>query len=224
MGPPGVGKGTQSLRLSKWLGIPIVGSGDMFRAIRQEDTPLSEKVRSYMDKGEYVPDNLTIEMVLNRLHQPDVRYGFILDGFPRTVAQAEALDQKFGDELKRIDHVILLDAPMNVVLKRMFGRWVCSKCGHVYNEVSHPPKTAGMCDVCESRLVQRSDEDPEIQRNRLQVYEKQTAPVLDYYRDQKRLEEVDAQLPADVVTKELRDIIMSPAEKNGRASTRGGVA
>jgi adenylate kinase len=113
---------------------------------------------------------------------------------------------------------------MDVVLKRMFGRWVCSQCGHVYNEQFQPPKNPGICDVCEGRLIQRSDEDPEIQRNRLQVYENQTAPVLDYYRDRSRLEEVDAQLPADVVTKELRDIIMSPAEKNGRASSRGGVA
>lgn len=211
MGPPGVGKGTQSRRLATALEVPIVASGDMFRKVRQDDTPLAHEVRNFMDRGEYVPDDLTIEMVLRRLHERDVRSGFILDGFPRTVPQAGALDETLRAESRHVDHVVLLDAPMDVVLKRLSGRWLCGKCARVYNEVSNPPKVGGICDMCGGTLYQRSDEAPEVQRYRLEVYVRETAPVLEYYREGGRLETVDAEAKPSAVTQELKRLMQRTA-------------
>lgn len=207
MGPPGVGKGTQSRRLSELLGAPVIASGDMFRAIRGEETPLAQEVRRYMDRGEYVPDELTIKLVLDRLNQPDARRGFILDGFPRTVPQAEALDQALEGDGRRIDHVVLLEAPFDVVLARLSGRWTCGRCGRVYNETSNPPKVAGVCDTCGAPLIQRTDEAPGVQRHRLQVFAQQTEPVADFYRKSGRLQTVDAQKSVAEVTAEIEKIM-----------------
>jgi adenylate kinase len=207
MGPPGVGKGTQSQRLSSERGIPVIATGDMFRKLRQDDTPLARQVMEYMNRGEYVPDELTIKMVLRRLNNPDTKYGFLLDGFPRTVAQAEALDRAFANDGRRIDHVILMCAPDETVLQRLAGRWICSNCGRVYNELSNPPRIPGICDVCGGSLFQREDESKEVQRKRLQVYTEQTEPVAQYYRDRDRLIEVDARASVDDVSNQLRDIL-----------------
>ncbi len=207
MGPPGVGKGTQSQRLSGEYGIPIVATGDMFRKIRQDVSPLAREVQEYMDRGEYVPDDLTIEMALSRLNEPDTKKGFILDGFPRTVRQAEALDDALAQDDRHIDHVVLLTAPNEMVLERLAGRWVCSTCGRVYNESSNPPRLPGVCDVCGGKLVQRADETPEVQRHRLEVYEHQTAPLITYYQGTKRLEVLDATKSVDEVTNELRALL-----------------
>jgi len=212
MGSPGVGKGTQSRHLATRFGIPIVASGDMFRAVRQEHTALAEEVRRHMDRGEYVPDDLTIAMVLRRLSEDDTQRGFILDGFPRTVVQAEALDSSFREHGRHIDHVVLLKAPMETVLERLTGRRICSECGAVYNTVSNPPRVEGICDICGGKLYQRSDEAPEVQRHRLQVYERQTKPVLDYYKRDGRLEIVDATLPVDEVTTHLVNLVVGASE------------
>lgn len=211
MGSPGVGKGTQSKRLSTMLGIPTISSGDMFREIRRQDTPLAHKVRGYMDRGEYVPDDLTIKMILDRLDEPDACDGFILDGFPRTVPQAKALDEALGKEGRHIDHVVLLQAPQDVVLKRLAGRSTCSKCGRVYNHDSNPPVEPEICDVCGSKLEQRSDEAPDVQRHRLAVFARQTEPVLAHYKASGRLEIVDACPPVDDVTEELAKMLKGVA-------------
>ena len=211
MGPPGVGKGTQSRRLARLLNVPIVASGDMFRAIREQDSPLGRDVREYMDRGEYVPDGLTIALVLNRLREPDVRNGFILDGFPRTVPQAQALDEALEDDHRRIDHVILLQAPNDIALRRLSGRWICTKCQHVYNDNSRPPTVIGVCDECGGALVQRSDEAPDVQSHRLNVFDSQTAPVLAYYRDSDRLETIDAQQSIQHIQSQLQHLINVPA-------------
>ena len=203
MGPPGVGKGTQSRRLAQRFRVPIVASGDMFRAIRRQSSPLADEVRGYMDRGEYVPDALTIALVLKRLHESDARNGFILDGFPRTVPQAVALDEALEKDGRRIDHVIVLEAPKDVVIRRLSGRWICSQCGHVFNENSRRPREEGVCDDCGGALVQRTDEAPEVQRHRLDVLESQTAPVIEYYRKAHRLESIDAQKSVDDVQNEL---------------------
>lgn len=207
LGPPGVGKGTQSRRLSECLGVPIVASGDMFREVRQTDSSLAREIRGYMDRGEYVPDGLTIKMVLNRLQQPDAMVGFILDGFPRTVPQAEALDEKLETDGRRIDHVILLEAPQNVILERLLGRWICSNCGRIYNRGSSSPQAPDTCAHCGAPLVRRTDEDPEVQRYRLEVFQRETAPMVEYYQSQGRLERVNAARPVDEVSAGIKQIV-----------------
>jgi adenylate kinase len=183
----------------------------MFRAIREQDNPLAREVREYMDRGEYVPDELTIELVLHRLHEADAKKGFILDGFPRTVPQAAALDEALVKDHRKIDHVILLAAPRDIVTGRLSGRWICSKCGHVFNENSRRPRVQGICDDCGGELIQRSDEAPGIQSHRLDVFDRKTEPVVDYYRDQHRLETVDAQQSVDQVQNQMRHILNGAA-------------
>lgn len=212
MGPPGVGKGTQSNRLAAAFAVPIVASGDMFREIRKQDTPLAAEVRQYMDRGEYVPDDLTIAMVLDRLRAPDTENGYVLDGFPRTVAQAEALDAAFDGTSRAIDHVILLKAPLETVLARLTGRRICSNCGAVYNLSSNPPEVEGQCDVCGGALFQRTDETPQVQRYRLGVFDRQTKPVIAYYKVKGRLEMVDATPPVDAVTEQLLNRVRGSAD------------
>lgn len=207
MGPPGVGKGTQSRRMAARYRVPIVATGDMFRRIRDEDTPLAKSVRASMDEGEYVPDDLTIRLALERLNQPDARKGFVLDGFPRTVRQAQALDESFAREGRSVGHVVLLYAPMDIVLSRLTGRWLCSQCDRVYNESSNPPLVPGRCDVCGGALYRRSDETPEVQRHRLSVYEQQTAPVVAYYQSSQRLQSVDAVRSVGEVTADLAALL-----------------
>lgn len=210
MGPPGVGKGTQGQRLSNTFRIPVVASGDMFRHVREQDGDRARQIRAYMDRGEYVPDKLTIGMVLDRLNQPDALGGFILDGFPRTVPQARALDEHLASEGRRISCVVLLQAPDDIVLERLAGRRVCENCGRVYNESTSRPATDGACDVCGAHLIQRTDETPEIQRKRLKIYEMQTAPVAAYYRETGRLEALDATKSVQDVHRELLSLLDEP--------------
>jgi adenylate kinase len=213
MGPPGVGKGTQAQRLAATYGVPIIATGDMFREVRQQDTDDARRIRSYMDLGEYVPDELTINMALNRLRQDDARGGFILDGFPRTVHQAEALDESLAEQGRMISCVILLTAPTEVLLGRLAGRRVCASCGRVYNNETNAPHHLGLCDACGGELVQRSDESPEVQRRRLVVYEEQTAPVAAFYKATGRLCVIDATRPVEDVQAELRSVIQPPASQ-----------
>jgi adenylate kinase len=203
LGPPGAGKGTQATRLEAALGLPHIASGDIFRAIVRQNTSQSEEIRHYYDQGKYVPDDLTIQLLLDRLHQPDAKQGFLLDGFPRTTAQAEALDRALAKEGRRVDAVIHLSAPEELLLRRIDGRLVCPSCGAVYNAATNPPAVDGLCDVCGHQVERRSDEAPEVVRNRLHAYIEQTHPLVEYYRLCNCLTEIDASRSPDAVEEEI---------------------
>ena len=190
-GPPGAGKGTQAKRLETILRVPHVASGDIFRDIRKLDTPLAREVRSYMDAGNYVPDELTIRLVLARLNKPDALTGFILDGFPRTEPQAEALDRDLKSEGRGLDLALYINVPGTIITQRLQGRIICPQCHAIYNVVTHPPKLDLTCDVCGHTLEKRTDETPEVIGTRLEIYEQQTAPLVHYYKERGILREVD---------------------------------
>src|SRR5450759_2042437 len=190
-GPPGAGKGTQAKRLESVLHLPHVASGDIFRDIRKQNTPLAHEVRSYMDAGNYVPDELTIELVLARLRKPDALQGFILDGFPRTEPQAEALDRALAGDHRKLDVALYINVPDDIITQRLQGRIICPQCHAIYNVVTHPPKLDLTCDVCGHALGKRTDETPEVIGTRLEVYEQQTAPLVQYYGTRGILREVD---------------------------------
>jgi adenylate kinase len=206
VGPPGAGKGTQSARLSRILALPHVAAGDLLRAVRAQNTPLGHTARQYMDAGQLVPDDLTIRIIVQRLAQPDAQDGLILDGFPRTVSQAGALDASFArpnDGSKGDEIVLYLKAAREVVLKRMKGRWICQQCGRVYHIVHLAPTEAGQCDVCGAPLFQRSDETPEIQARRYEVYERDTLPMIDYYRQRGVLVEINGEQDVESMTRDI---------------------
>jgi adenylate kinase len=184
LGPPGAGKGTQAALLSERLGIAHVASGDLFREAAKAKTELGLKAKSYMDRGELVPDEITIGMIRERLLQPDCDKGIILDGFPRTIEQAKALKELFAEQKRKIDAAVLIDAAEEELVRRLSSRWTCRSCQAIYNVISKPPKEEGKCDVCGGELYQRSDDTPETVRNRIQVYWKQTSPLIQYYRDE----------------------------------------
>ena len=190
-GPPGAGKGTQAKRLESVLHLPHVASGDIFRDIRKQDSALAREVRSYMDAGNYVPDELTIELVLARLRKPDALHGFILDGFPRTEPQAEALDSALAGDDRKLDVALYINVPDDIITQRLQGRIICPQCHAIYNVVTHPPRLNLTCDVCGHGLEKRTDETPEVIGTRLEVYEQQTAPLVEYYGSQGILREVD---------------------------------
>ena len=206
VGPPGAGKGTQSARLARILGLPHVAAGDLLRAVRAQDTPLGHTARQYMDAGQLVPDDVTIRIIEQRLAQPDAKDGVILDGFPRTVSQARALDESFARHNggSNEDGIVLyLKASREVVLERMKGRWNCQQCGGVYHIPNVAPTEAGQCDVCGAPLFQRSDETPEIQAKRYEVYEQDTLPMVDYYRQRGILVEINGEQDVESVTRDI---------------------
>jgi adenylate kinase len=206
VGPPGAGKGTQAARLSRILGLPHVAAGDLLRAVRAQDTPLGHTARQYMDAGQLVPDDLTIQIIEQRLAQPDAQDGLILDGFPRTMSQATALDAVYArnnDGSKGDKIVLYLKASCEVVLERMKGRWICQQCSRVYHILHVAPTGAGQCDVCGAPLFQRSDETPEIQARRYEVYEQDTLPMIDYYRQRGILMEINAEQDVESVTRDI---------------------
>ncbi|NJN65331.1 MAG: adenylate kinase [Chloroflexaceae bacterium] len=200
LGPPGAGKGTQAKTLAEQSGLVHVSSGDLFRAALREGTELGMRAKGYMDKGELVPDEVVIDMILERISQPDCAGGVIFDGFPRTVEQAKALEAALLRHQQRVDRVIYMSVPGEVLLKRIAGRRTCKSCGAVFNVYYFPPKTADGCDVCGGELYQRSDDTEETARNRLEVYFQQTTPLIDYYRGQGTLNEVDGEQEISVVT------------------------
>ncbi len=204
LGAPGAGKGTQARMLTELLGIPHVASGDLLREHRQQGTELGRTAQAYMDRGELVPDDLTVGMVMARLQAPDCLHGFVLDGFPRTVNQAQALDEKLAREGRRIDKVINLRVPEDVLLARLSGRWLCKTSHTSYHTLFSPPAQAGVCDRCGGRLYQRIDDSEATARHRLTVYFDETAPVLDYYRKAGLLSEVRGDRPVAEVTEALR--------------------
>ena len=196
LGPPGVGKGTYSGFLSKKHGIPNISVGDLFRNAIKNQTELGKRIKGYVSSGDLVPDQIVIELVKNRLEEADCKNGFLLDGYPRTVAQAEAM-MKF----KKIDVALNFVAPDEVIMERISGRRTCSKCGAIYHIKNVPPTIEGICDNCTGRLVQRADEKPEVIKNRLEVYRKKTKPVADYLRKQDLVAEIDANYPIEEIDK-----------------------
>ena len=203
LGGPGAGKGTQAERLAKNLGIPQVSTGDLFREHLKKETELGLEARKYMDRGELVPDEITVSMVRERLSRPDAAGGAILDGFPRNIAQAEALERLLGELGAELDAVFYIEVPKDVLLKRLSGRWTCRSCGAMYHEKFSPPARAGVCDKCGSALYQRPDDQEEAIRNRLSRYREQTAPLIEYYRGESLLREVDGVGSPDEITERV---------------------
>jgi len=199
LGAPGAGKGTQASVLTKELGVVHVASGDLFRRALAEKTELGMLAKSYMDKGELVPDEVTISMVLERIVQPDCAGGVLFDGFPRTLSQAEALDSRLAAESKSIDSVVYIEVPEEELVKRLSGRWICRSCQTPFHAVSSPPKTPGVCDKCGGELYQRDDDKEETVRERLKVFLSQTLPIVDYYDAQGKLVRVDGNRDIDEV-------------------------
>ncbi|QJA05721.1 adenylate kinase [Thermosulfurimonas marina] len=191
LGPPGAGKGTQAKRITERYGIPQISTGDMFREHLSKGTELGKKAKEYMEKGQLVPDEIVLSMVEERLKQPDCEKGFILDGFPRTVPQAEALDEMLARWGKKIDYAIAIEVPDEELVKRLTGRRTCKNCGMMYHVIFKPPKVEGKCDACGGELYQRPDDNEETVRNRLKVYHESTAPLLDYYEKKGVLHRVD---------------------------------
>jgi len=207
LGPPASGKGTQAARLKEMLDLPHVASGDLFRENLQNETELGQKAKIYMDRGELVPDDVTIAMVMERLSRPDCANGALLDGFPRTIAQAEALDQALAQQGHGISIVPYIAVPDEVLIERVSGRRLCRLCGESYHVRFNPPKQPGVCDKDGGELYQRDDDKPETVRKRLQVYWEQTSPLIETYRDQGVLVEIDGDQPIDDVTADLRAAI-----------------
>ncbi|MDP9728523.1 adenylate kinase [Alicyclobacillus tolerans] len=196
LGLPGAGKGTQAAKIQERYGIPHISTGDMFRAAIAAGTPLGLEVQDYLNSGKLVPDELTIRVVRDRLEQPDAKDGFLLDGFPRTLQQADAL-QKLLSELERnLNAVLYLHVPQNILMDRLTGRRICRQCGATYHLVLNPPKVEGTCDVCGGELYQRADDTPEAVKTRLEQYA-QTAPLVDYYQSQGVLYTFDGLLTID---------------------------
>ena len=209
IGAQGSGKGTQAQLLSQTLGVPHVASGDLFRKAIDEKTELGVKAKAYMDRGELVPDELTVTMVIKRLEEPDCSQGVLLDGFPRTVAQAEVLDKGLQEVGKQIDLAIYLQVPREELLKRLSGRYICRANQHVYNINTYPPKVAGICDIDGSELYQRSDDTGEAVQKRLDIFFTETIRLLDYYGKQNKLVEVDGNQDIDKVQQSLLGVIQS---------------
>jgi len=191
MGPPGAGKGTQAALLVDHYKIPHISTGDMFREAIKQGTPLGLKAKEYMDAGALVPDEVTIGIVADRLAQPDCANGFLLDGFPRTAAQADALAKILSDLNISLDGVVNIEVPEEVLLERLTGRRVCKQCAATFHTVFNPPKVEGICDKCGGELFQRSDDTIETAQNRLRVYNEQTEPLIAYYSRQGLLKRIE---------------------------------
>ncbi|MGD6804776.1 adenylate kinase [Rossellomorea vietnamensis] len=209
MGLPGAGKGTQAEKIVEKYGIPHISTGDMFRAAMKEETELGLKAKSFMDKGELVPDEVTIGIVRERLSREDCHKGFLLDGFPRTVAQADALETILTDLDKKIDYVINIQVDKEVLMERLTGRRICKKCGATYHLVFNPPSEEGVCDRCGGDLYQRADDNEETVQNRLDVNIKQTQPLLDFYQDKGYLVNIDGQRDIKEVFSDIDELIGS---------------
>jgi adenylate kinase len=211
LGPPGAGKGTQAQTLKQKFAIPHISTGDLLRQAVKEGTELGRQARAYMDRGELVPDELVAAMVAKRLHHPDCASGFLLDGFPRSIAQAEALADELIRSGKKLDGVVSIMVPRSELIERLSGRRVCRQCGAMYHERFDPPKRAGVCDKCQGMLYQRSDDNPETVDARLAVYERSTAPLLSYYRDRGLLYEIDGRgTPEEVGQKIIAALKTAP--------------
>lgn len=199
LGAPGAGKGTQAKKIAEKYEIPHISTGDIFRANIKNNTELGKKAKAYMDQGLLVPDELTLELIMDRFEQPDCKNGYVLDGFPRTIPQAEALTKALAENSEKIDFAVNVEVPDESIVERMSGRRACLNCGGTYHIIFNPSKKEGICDKCSSELVLREDDKPETVSKRLKVYHDQTQPLIDYYRGQNVLREVDG-------TKEVSEV------------------
>lgn len=203
LGAPGAGKGTQANILSREMDLPHIASGDLFRKALEERTEVGLLAKDYMDKGELVPDEITIKMILERVNQSDCASGCLFDGFPRTLRQAKVLDKALGEQGRSIDRAIYIEVPNEELVKRLSGRWLCRTCQTPYHIISSPPKTPGKCDKCGGELYQRADDREETVKDRLNVFFAETVPILDYYKKQGRLIKVNGNLGMQGVAKEI---------------------
>ena len=199
LGAPGAGKGTQAKKIAEKYGIPHISTGDIFRANIKNQTELGMKAKAFMDQGALVPDELTLELIMDRFTNDDCKNGYVLDGFPRTIPQAEALTKALADKQDAVDYAINVDVPDEAIVTRMSGRRACLACGGTYHVVFNPTKAEGICDACGGELVLRADDKPETVQKRLDVYHEQTQPLIDYYQTQNILKEVDGTLQLDEV-------------------------
>ena len=209
LGPPGAGKGTQAKSISNRYSIPHISTGDIFRKNISEETPLGIEAKQYIDNGQLVPDEVTINMVKDRLTWEDCKNGYLLDGFPRTVAQAEALQEFLDSRNENLDTALCIEVPSSFILERMTGRRVCGSCGASYHVKFNPTKVEGICDVCGSEVVQRKDDREDTVRERLDVYERQTQPLIDFYKEKNLLSTVDG-------TKAINEVFNDICELFGR--------
>ena len=207
MGLPGAGKGTQASEIVKKFPIPHISTGDMFRKAIKDETDLGKEAKSYMDRGELVPDEVTVGIVKERISEDDAKKGFLLDGFPRTIDQAESLSQIMSELDRNIDAVINIEVPEEELMNRLTGRRICEKCGTTYHLVFNPPKVDGVCDIDGGKLYQRKDDNPETVSNRLSVNVKQSKPILEYYDEKGVLKNIDGAKDIDEVTKDVIDIL-----------------
>ena len=207
LGAPGAGKGTQAKMLSERYGIPHISTGDIFRMNIKNNTELGQKAKGYMDAGQLVPDELVVDLVVDRIKAKDCMKGFILDGFPRTIPQAEALDYALNNQNEKIDYAINVDVPDENIIKRMSGRRACVGCGATYHLVYNPTKTEGVCDVCGEKLILRDDDKPETVQKRLDVYHEHTQPLIDYYNKKEVILTVDGTQDIDVVYDEITKVL-----------------
>jgi adenylate kinase len=203
LGPPGVGKGTQAEIFSEKTGLAHISSGDLFRENLKNQTELGKLAQTYMTKGELVPDDVTIAMIRDRLNRPDCEAGAILDGFPRTPAQADALEVMLHEFNGQVDVVPFITGSEDILVERLGGRWTCRESGHIFNEKSNPPKETGKCDFDGSELYQRDDDKAETVKRRIQVYLEQTSPLMSYYRDRGKLVEIDGMQSIEQVTQSM---------------------
>lgn len=207
LGAPGAGKGTQAKMIAEKYSIPHISTGDIFRANIKNGTELGKKAKSYMDKGQLVPDELTLDLIMDRFKQDDCKNGYVLDGFPRTIPQAEALDTALKAKGEKVDFAIDVDVPDENIVKRMGGRRACVGCGATYHVVYSPTKVEGVCDKCGEELIVRDDDKPETVLNRLEVYHNQTQPLIDYYNKQGILKSVDGTVDMKDVFNAIVDIL-----------------
>lgn len=207
MGLPGAGKGTQAEKIVEKYGVPHISTGDMFRAAIKEGTELGLKAQAYMNEGNLVPDEVTIGIVRERLNKEDCKNGFLLDGFPRTVAQAAALEDILQESDRKLDHVVYIDVPKEILFKRLTGRWICKTCGATYHELYNPPKEERICDKDGAELIQRDDDKPETVEKRLEVNLEQTKPLLDFYEEKGYLRKIDGNKEIDEVFSSIDDVL-----------------
>ncbi|MEM1507518.1 MAG: adenylate kinase [Candidatus Bathyarchaeia archaeon] len=218
LGPPGSGKGTYASRLTAILGVPHISTGDMVREEIKAQTEIGKRIKEYSDRGELVPDEIIIAMLVNRLRKPDAQRGFILDGFPRTLRQAEELEK-----ISKIDLVVNLNVPDEIIVQRLSNRLVCRQCGAIYNRLTLKPRVDEVCDACGGELYQRDDDKPDVIRERLNVYRRSTEPLIHYYREKGVLRDIhcnDLMTPPEVIVKEILNVIDELKKGKMKASDR----